>query len=64
MKRRQPQFETREDMEREVDRYTALQVLKDSFKLAVIFVSCLLAIGWIAKHGAEIDTYCNYFLRP
>jgi hypothetical protein len=63
MKRR-IQFETREDMEREVDRYTALQVLKDSFKIAVIFIVSFLLISWIAKYGSEIDTYCNYFLRP
>jgi hypothetical protein len=63
MKRR-IQFETREDMEREVDRYTAIQVLKDSLKIAVIFIVSFLAIMWIAEHGEQIDTYCNYFLRP
>jgi hypothetical protein len=63
MKRR-IQFETREDMEREVDRYTTLQILKDSLKVAVIFLVSFFAISWLAEHGAEIDYWCNYFLRP
>jgi hypothetical protein len=52
------------ELEREVDRYTTLQILKDSLKIAVIFLVSFFVISWLAEHGAKIDYWCNYFLRP
>lgn len=59
MKRRQPQFESPRDTEKEISRY----LLKDILIHFVIIAVVIIGLYFSVKYGETVDIICNKFLK-
>jgi hypothetical protein len=59
MKRRQPQFDSPRDTEKEIARY----MLKDALIHALIIAVVIVGLYFSVKYGETVDIICNKFLK-